>query len=226
MEVACRSMQSVEPGSFSISCAAGEATKSERQSSRTSHKIAQKIEAKTCPDRRKNDEISTKNRRKVALGQLGATKVDSGASREASGTASEREKIVSGSFLGARGRLQDRPGGIRRASGGLLGRSCGDFGCYRDASLALCVVETPLGSIFRRFRLIARKLRCASRTTFYNVLLLLDAESTERVGRAPKLEKAWFSASKIDPGSVLATQNRAPGCPARARKRDSQAKKF
>ena len=88
-----------------------------------------------CPDRRKNIQNSTKNRRKVALGQLGATKVDSGASREAPGTASEREKIASGSFLGARGRLQDRPGGIRRASGGLLGRSCDDFGCCRDASI-------------------------------------------------------------------------------------------
>ena len=38
---------------------------------------------------------------------------------------------------------------------------------------------------------------------------LLDEESNERVGRMPKLEKAVFSASKIDPGTVRATQNRS-----------------
>ena len=38
---------------------------------------------------------------------------------------------------------------------------------------------------------------------------LLDEESNEREGRAPKLEKAGFLASKIDPGTVRATQNRA-----------------
>ena len=67
----------------------------------------------------------------------------------------------------------------------------------------------PPGSDFRRFCLVARKLGCASRTTFYSVLLFLDEESNERVGRAPKLEKAGFLASKIDPGTVRATQNRA-----------------
>ena len=42
-----------------------------------------------------------------------------------------------------------------------------------------------------------------------SVLLLLDEESNEREGRAPKLEKAGFLASKIDPRTVRATQNRA-----------------
>ena len=75
--------------------------------------------------------------------------------------------------------------------------------------MAPCIVEMPPGLDFRRFCLVARKLGCASRTTFYSVLLLLDEESNEREGRAPKLEKAGFLASKIDPGTVRATQNRA-----------------
>ena len=75
--------------------------------------------------------------------------------------------------------------------------------------MAPCIVEMPPGSDFPRFCLVARKLGSALRTTFYSVLLLLDEESNEREGRAPKLEKAGFLASKIDPGTVRATQNRA-----------------
>ena len=75
--------QIVEPGSSCISWRAGEARKAERQSSRTSHQIASKIEAKTCPDRRKNVQNSTQNRRKVVLGQFRAIKNHSEAAREA-----------------------------------------------------------------------------------------------------------------------------------------------
>ena len=128
----------------------------------------------------------------------------------ASGTAPEREKVASRPFLGARGRLQDRPESVRRASGSLPGGPWDAFGCCSVASVTPCMVETTLGSDFRRFSFVARKLRCAPRTTFYNVLLLLDEESAEWVGTATELEKAWFSVSKIEPGSVPATPNRAP----------------
>ena len=122
------------------------------------------------------------------------------------GTGARKSRF--GSVLRARGRLQDGPGNVQGASWRLPGHPKDNFGCSSDASVAPCIVQTPLGSDFRRFCFVVHNLRCASRTTFYCVLLLLDEESSERVGRAPNLEIAWFSASKIDPETVRGTQNR------------------
>ena len=69
--------------------------------------------------------------------------------------------------------------------------------------------EHVFGSIFRRFRLVARKLRCASRTSFYSVLLPSHEVSFERVRAASNLENRRVSPSKIEAGAVRATQHRA-----------------
>ena len=70
-------------------------------------------------------------------------------------------------------------------------------------------VEHARGTIFHRFCVVARKLRCAFRISFSGVLLTSDEVSTARARTAKRLENRSVSASKIEPGSVRATQNRA-----------------
>ena len=56
---------------------------------------------------------------------------------------------------------------------------------------------------------VARKLRCASRTSFYSVLLGSHEISTTRAREARKLENRGISASKNDPEAVQDGRNRA-----------------
>ena len=63
-------------------------------------------------------------------------------------------------------------------------------------------VTCACGTIFQRFWLVVRKLLCASRISFYSVLLHSDEVSNDRVHVAKGLEKRHISTSKIDPGSV------------------------
>ena len=53
---------------------------------------------------------------------------------------------------------------------------------------ALSVVECACGTNFCRFCLVARKLRCASRTNFYNVLLSSNEIDTKCVGTPKTIE--------------------------------------
>ena len=59
--------------------------------------------------------------------------------------------------------------------------------------------ERVLGSISRRSRLAARKLRCAPRISFCSVLLAPHEISNERVHVSRMSEKPLFSASKSSP---------------------------
>ena len=70
-------------------------------------------------------------------------------------------------------------------------------------------VERAFGLIFRRFCAVARTLRCAFRISFNGVLLTSDEGSAARARTAKTLENQGASASKIEPGTIRATQNRA-----------------
>ena len=71
--------------------------------------------------------------------------------------------------------------------------------------------------IFDRFCLVARKLRCASRYSFYSVLLLLDEVSTERASAAKTSQNAVVSAPKTVPRAAKTHQNRARAAKASAK---------
>ena len=70
-------------------------------------------------------------------------------------------------------------------------------------------VGRVIGTFFERFCLVARKLRCAVRISFYSVLLGSSDVSSERARAMKTRENRGVSVSKIVPGSVRATQNRA-----------------
>ena len=65
-------------------------------------------------------------------------------------------------------------------------------------------VERAFGSIFRRFCLAVRKLRCALCTNFQDTLLARSTIGSERACVAKTLEKPSVSASKTIPGNVRA----------------------
>ena len=77
-----------------------------------------KSRRKSRPKRAQIDENSMKNRARVALGQFGAIKVDSGAPREASGTAPERKKWPRGRSWEAAGGFRTVPGASGKRPGG------------------------------------------------------------------------------------------------------------
>ena len=70
-------------------------------------------------------------------------------------------------------------------------------------------VTCACGTIFQRFWLVVRKLRCASRISFYSVLLHSGEVSNDCIHVAKNLEKRSISTSKIDLGSIHVSQNRA-----------------
>ena len=70
-------------------------------------------------------------------------------------------------------------------------------------------VRRVIGTIFHRFCLVARKLLCAKNVAPANVLYTSHEVKTARARASKKLEKQGVSASKIEPGSVRATENRA-----------------
>ena len=175
-----------------------------RISSRKSSKNRRKIGRKSSKIGRK----STKNRPKFDLGQLWAFKAVSGTRRDALRTGSGRPKAALGPILGRPGRAKSGrrrsksvPGRVPNLSGTAPKRRSNAFG-------ASSAVERACGTIFRRFRLVARKLRCASCISFYSVLLCSNEVSNERAREAKNLENRRVSASKIDVGTVRATENR------------------
>ena len=70
-------------------------------------------------------------------------------------------------------------------------------------------VERVFGSIFRHFRLVARKLRCAKNVAPATVLDTLHEGETERIGTPKTEENRAVSPCKIASGTVRATQNHA-----------------
>ena len=71
-------------------------------------------------------------------------------------------------------------------------------------------IERACGAPFHRFCVVVRKLRSAFRIGFCSTFSMSQAISTERARAAKKLEISCVSASKIELGSVWASQNRAP----------------
>ena len=70
-------------------------------------------------------------------------------------------------------------------------------------------VKHDHGTIVGRFCIGARKLRCMFRISFYSVLLASSELRHERARAAKNFENQRVLASKIEPGSVRASQNRA-----------------
>ena len=70
-------------------------------------------------------------------------------------------------------------------------------------------VKHDHGTIFGRLCIAGRTHRCAFRISFYSVLLASSELRHERVRAAKDFENQRVSASKIEPGSVRASQNRA-----------------
>ncbi len=122
------------------------------------------------------------------------------------------EPILSrpGRALSGRGRSKSAPGRVPSLPQTVTKRRPMGIG-------ATSAVERARRTIFRRFGLVARKVRCGLRASFYNVLLGSDEVSTKRVRVSKKLENRYVSASKIDSGTVWATQNRAPAVESRVR---------
>ena len=164
---------------------------------------------------------STENRRKFNLGRFWALQAVSGTRRDALGTAPARPKAASKPILGRPGRAKSGqepsesvPGPPRRHSKILPVSRPSAYGAPSGFARAF-------GSIFGRFRLVARKLRCAFRISFYSVLLCSSEVSSERVRATKQLQNWGVSASAIEPWSVRATQNRARA--ARATEREKVA---
>ena len=79
----------------------------------------------------------------------------------------------------------------------------------RSACGATTTVRRVIGTIFHRFCLVARKLLCAKNVAPANVLYTSHEVKTARARASKKLENQGVSTSKIEPGSVRATENRA-----------------
>ena len=118
-----------------------------------------------------------------------------------------------GSDLGSPGTGQERLGSFQKPSWAGPETppddpSAGPEQCL-SAFGAPSAVAHACGTIFHLFCVVACKLRCAFRISFNGVLLASDEVSAARARTATTLENQGVSASKIEPGSVRATQNRA-----------------
>ena len=86
------------------------------------------------------------------------------------------------------------------------------FGAVPALSSNACVRSTDGANarktIFRRFRVVARKPRCASRTSFYSVLLASHEVSSARVHASRMCAKPPFSDSKTMPERLVRAKNR------------------
>ena len=147
-----------------------------------------KIQRKSSKNRSKIDEKSTKNRRKIALGQFWAFKAVSGTRRDALGTALGRPKVAPRPILGRPGRAKSGqepsksvPGTVPRHCRTAPERCPSAFGASSS-------VERARGTIFRRFFVVAQKLRCAKNVAPAIVLYTSHEVSTERAGATKKLE--------------------------------------
>ena len=167
-------------------------------------------------NRRKNDRKSTKNRpnsmknrRKIGLGQFWAFKAVSGTSQDTLGAALGRPKIAPRPILGRPGRAKSGQEPSKNVPGTLPRRSRTAPERCPSAFGASSTVERARRTIFRCFCVVARKLRCVKNVAPANVLYTSHEVNTERARASKNLENPRVSASKIEPGSVRATQNRA-----------------
>ena len=125
------------------------------------------------------------------------------------GTGPGRQKAAPGPILGRPGRAKSAREPSKSLPGPAPRRSQTTSERCPSAFKAPGPVEHARGTIFHRFCTIARMLRSASRYSFYSVLWACDEVSKARARTAKNLENPGVSASKIEPGSARATQNRA-----------------
>ena len=171
-----------------------------------------RLERKSMQNRTKIDENpslihpkSTKNRYWDVLGAQSRFGDASGRARDGLWTPKCRPKAD----LGAPRASQERPRAVqKRPRAGP--KTLQTLPVSRpSASAAPSGFERAFKSIFGRFCLVARKLRCASRISFYSVLLGSHEISTARARAPTNLENRVVLPSKIEPGSVRGTQHRA-----------------
>ena len=172
----------------------------------------------------KNRVKSTKNRRKIALGQFWGFKAVSGTRRDALGTALGRPKVAPRPILGRPGRAKSGqepsksvPGTVPRHCRTAPERCPSAFGASSS-------VERARGTIFRRFFVVAQELRCAKNVAPAIVLYTSHEVSTERAGATKKLENRGVSASQNEPGGVRERPKSSPGGHVRATKRENRAR--
>ena len=159
------------------------------------------------------DPKSVQNRCKIDLGRFWALGAVSETRRDALRTALGRQKAVAGPILGRPGRAKSAREASKSLSGPVPRRPRTTPEQCLSAFGAPSAVEHARGTIFHRFCVVARKLRCAFRISFSGVLLTSDEVSTARARTAKTLENRSVSASKIEPGSVRATHNGVRAAP-------------
>ena len=152
---------------------------------------------------------STKNRRNIDIGPFWALKTVLGTRPDALRTACGRPNAAQRPILRRPGRAKSGqetsksvPGPPRRRSRTAPEQCPSAFG-------ASSTIERACGVIFHRFCVLAHKLRSAFRIGFYSTFSMSRAICTERARAAKKLENPCVLASKIELGSVRASQNRA-----------------
>ena len=152
---------------------------------------------------------SLQNRRKIDLGSSWATKAASGTRLDTLGTGFGRQNDAPRRILGRPARAKSGQEPSERIPEPPRRRSKTLPVSRPNACGAPTIVERVFGSIFFCFCLVARKLRCASRTSFYRVMVALNAVDRKRVGTPETVENRGASASKFVSGTVRTTQNRA-----------------
>ena len=156
-----------------------------------------------------NPSKSTKNRRKFHLRRFGTLGTVLETRWDALGTSPGRPKLASGLILERPGQAKSGrepsesvPGPVPRGSRTGPQRCPSVFGVSSAA-------EHAHGTIVGRFCIVAQKLRCVFLISFHSVLLVSSGLRHERVCAANSFENQRVSASKIEPGSVRASQKRA-----------------
>ena len=129
----------------------------------------------------------------------------SGHARDGFWTATWRPKAD----LGTPRASQERPGAVRNSPRGAPETLQDPTGEPSECVWCAERRRTRLGTIFRRIRLVARKLQCVKNEAPATVLDTSHEGETERMGTPKTVENRAVSPSKIVSGTVRATQNRA-----------------
>ena len=152
---------------------------------------------------------SAQNQRKIDLAAFWAPRAVSGTRPDALGTALGHSNAAPKPILGRPGRAKIGREASKSITGPVPRRPQTTPEHCLSAFGAPSAVEHARGTIFLCFCVVARKLRCASRISFNGALLTSDEISTACARTATTVENRGILASKIEPGSVWATQNRA-----------------
>ena len=172
---------------------------------RKSYEMQAKIGAKSIEKSTKSDEKSTKIRSWAVLDVQSRCADALGPARDTPGTV----KCVPGAILGRPGRAKRGQEAPKSVSEPVPRRSWTVAEQCPSVFGASSAVEHNRRTILERFWLLAQKLRYMKNVAPASVLYTSDEVSTEHAGASKKLEKPCVSASKIEPGGVRATQNRA-----------------